>query len=87
MIKKQKATVQGRSMLFNILFVILNLCGLALVVIGSHAAFQDYFLVFNFLGYIIIALSAAGICFSRAFNVGECCAWFGRKFIHRFWFS
>lgn len=61
MIKKQKATVQGRSMLFNILFVILNLCGLALVVIGSHAAFQDYFLVFNFLGYIIIALSAAGI--------------------------
>ena len=58
---KQKATVQGRSMVFNILFVILNICGLALVVIGSHEAFQDYFLLFNFLGYIILALSAAGI--------------------------
>ncbi|MEY3237444.1 MAG: hypothetical protein RI883_1545 [Bacteroidota bacterium] len=58
---KQKATVQGRSMVFNVLFVILNLCGLALVVIGSHVAFQDYFLLFNFLGYLILALSSAGI--------------------------
>lgn len=48
-------------MVFNILFVILNLFGLSLVVIGSHVSFQDYFLLFNFLGYIILALSAAGI--------------------------
>jgi uncharacterized membrane protein YphA (DoxX/SURF4 family) len=58
---KQKATVQGRSMLFNILFVFFNLVGLTMVVIGSHKNFEDYFLLFNFIGYILMALSAAGI--------------------------
>lgn len=58
---RQKATVEGRSMLFNILFVMLNLIGLAMIVIGSHEKFEDYFLLFNFIGYIVIAISSAGI--------------------------
>lgn len=58
---KQKATVQGRSMLFNVLFVLLNLTGLTMIVIGSHANFEAYFLTLNFIGYLLIALSAAGI--------------------------
>lgn len=58
---KQKATVQGRSMVFNILFVLFNLCGLSLVVIGSHKSFENYFLLFNFIGYLLMAVSAAGI--------------------------
>ena len=51
---KQKATVQGRSMVFNILFVALNLIGLAAVVIGSQKAFKEYFMLFNFVGYVLI---------------------------------
>lgn len=58
---KQKATVPGRSMVFNILFVLFNLCGLSLVVIGSHKSFENYFLLFNFIGYLLMAVSAAGI--------------------------
>lgn len=58
---KQKATVQGRSMVFNILFVALNLIGLAAVVIGSQKAFKEYFMLFNFVGYVLIGVSAAGL--------------------------
>jgi uncharacterized membrane protein YphA (DoxX/SURF4 family) len=58
---KQKATVQGRSMVFNILFVVLNIIGLAAVVIGSQKAFKDYFMLFNFIGYVLIGVSAAGL--------------------------
>lgn len=58
---KQKATVQGRSMVFNIAFVVLNLIGLTAVVIGSQKAFKDYFLLFNFIGYVLIGVSAAGL--------------------------
>lgn len=58
---KQKATVQGRSMVFNILFVLVNLSGLTMVVIGSHKSFENYFLLFNFIGYLLLALSAAGL--------------------------
>jgi len=58
---KQKATVQGRSMVFNIAFVVLNLIGLTAVVIGSQKAFKDYFLLFNFLGYVLIGVTTAGL--------------------------
>lgn len=58
---KQKATVQGKSMLFNILFVLVNLTGLTMIVIGSHKSFEGYYLLFNFIGYMLIALSAAGL--------------------------
>lgn len=58
---KQKATVQGRSMVFNVLFVVLNIIGLAAVVIGSQKAFKDYFMLFNFIGYVLIGVSAAGL--------------------------
>lgn len=58
---KQKASVQGRSMVFNILFVVLNILGLAAVVIGSQKAFKDYFMLFNFIGYVLIGVSTAGL--------------------------
>lgn len=58
---RQKATVQGRSMLFNIVFVLVNLIGLTMVVIGSHKNFENLYLLFNFIGYLLIAISAAGI--------------------------
>lgn len=62
---KQKATVQGRSMVFNVAFVVLNLIGLASVVIGSQKAFKDYFLLFNFIGYVLIGVSTAGLFIFR----------------------
>ena len=58
---RQKATVQGRSFLFNLVFIIFNITGLTLVVVGSQKSFEDYYLLFNFIGYILIALSMAGI--------------------------
>jgi uncharacterized membrane protein YphA (DoxX/SURF4 family) len=58
---KQKATVQGRSFLFNALFVLVNLTGLTFVAVGSHKNFEAQYMLFNFIGYILLALSAAGI--------------------------
>ena len=58
---KQKATVEGKSMLFNSLFVLINLSGLAMITIGSHASFEENYLLFNFIGYIAIAISSAAL--------------------------
>lgn len=58
---RQKATVGGRSFLFNLLFVLFNLGGLVLVVLGSHRNFEENFIFLSFIGYLIMAVSAAGI--------------------------
>ncbi len=58
---KQKATYQGRSLFFNIVFVLLNIIGLSLIVLGSHIRFEEHYLLLNFLGYVLVAISAAGI--------------------------
>jgi uncharacterized membrane protein YphA (DoxX/SURF4 family) len=58
---KQKATLGGRSYLFNALFVLFNLIGLTLVVMGSHKNFEEQFVLFSFIGWVIIALTAAGL--------------------------
>ena len=59
--KRQSATVAGRSFLFNLLFVLFNLGGLALVVVGAHKNFEEHFVLLSFIGYLTMALSAAGI--------------------------
>ena len=38
---KQPITFQGRSFLFNVLFVLLNLTGLTLIVLGFHDNFEE----------------------------------------------
>lgn len=58
---RQKATIGGRSFLFNLLFVLLNLGGLALVVVGSHKKFEENFILLSFIGYLLMSVSAAGI--------------------------
>ncbi|TNF47342.1 MAG: DoxX family protein [Bacteroidetes bacterium] len=58
---KQKATVGGRSFVFNALFVLINLIGLTLVVMGSHKNFEEQFMLFSFIGWILIALTGAGL--------------------------
>ena len=58
---KQKVTVGGRSYVFNALFVLINLIGLMLVVMGSHKNFEEQFMLFSFIGWILIALTGAGL--------------------------
>ena len=58
---RKKATIEGRSFVFNFLFVLLNLIGLAFVVVGAHKSFEDKYLLFSFIGYFTMALSAGGL--------------------------
>lgn len=58
---KQKATTGGRSFVFNALFVLVNLIGLTLVVLGSHKNFEEQFILFSFIGWVLIALTSAGL--------------------------
>lgn len=58
---KQPITFQGRSFLFNILFVLLNLIGLTLVVLGFHYNFQDSGLTFKIVGFLLMALTISGL--------------------------
>ena len=38
---KEKITLEGRSLIFNIGFIVLNLLGLTFLVIGYHDNFED----------------------------------------------
>ena len=58
---KQKATTGGRSFVFNALFVLVNLIGLTLLVMGSHKNFEEQFMLFSFIGWVLIALTSAGL--------------------------
>jgi uncharacterized membrane protein YphA (DoxX/SURF4 family) len=58
---KNKPTIGGRSYFFNLLFVVFNLIGLGFVVLGSHQAFMQYFVLFSFIGYILMAITTAGL--------------------------
>jgi uncharacterized membrane protein YphA (DoxX/SURF4 family) len=55
---KQKATLEGRSFIFNLLFVLINLTGLTLVVMGSHANFEAQSTPFKVFGYLLLTSSS-----------------------------
>ena len=59
--KKHVPTIQGRSFLFNALFVLLNIAGVVLAVLGAQPFFQSSFFWLNFLGYTLIGISTAGL--------------------------
>lgn len=61
----QPVTYQGRSFLFNVLFVLLNLTGLSLVVIGFHKNFEDKIALLLSIGFGLITLSTAGLLIFR----------------------
>ncbi|MES2799283.1 MAG: DoxX family protein [Bacteroidota bacterium] len=54
-------SVGGRSLILNALFVVFNLMGLSSVVLGSLPYFSNYFLLMNFLGFIVIAISSSAL--------------------------
>ena len=58
---KNQATIGGRSLFFNLLFVLLNIAGLVFIVIGSHPSQEEHFILFNFIGYLTVLFSIGGI--------------------------
>lgn len=55
------ATIEGRSFLFNSLFVLINLTGLTFLVYANVKSSPDYYLLFTLLGSGLMLLSIAGI--------------------------
>lgn len=55
--------ITGKSLVFNIVFILLNLTGLTFLVLGYHNNFESNALLFKILGYglMIIGLIAIGI--------------------------
>jgi uncharacterized membrane protein YphA (DoxX/SURF4 family) len=58
-------TIAGHSLPFNILFVVLNLCGLALTTIAFHDSFADHRTLLASIGIGVLLLSVAGLIFLK----------------------
>lgn len=58
---KEKITFGGRSLVFNIAFVIINLVGLGFIVAGSHENFESNATMFLSIGWIMMMLSIGGL--------------------------
>lgn len=58
---KEKATISGRSMIFNILFVLLNLTGVTFVVMGYHPSFEEKAGLFKIIGLILLITTIGGL--------------------------
>ncbi len=54
-------TVRGRSFIFNLICVALNLIGLTLIVIANHPYFMNLSLLFNLVGGALMLVSIGGI--------------------------
>jgi uncharacterized membrane protein YphA (DoxX/SURF4 family) len=57
----KQATIGGRSLVFNLMFVLLNIAGIVFVLLGSHPSQEHHFILFNFIGYILFLLSIGGL--------------------------
>lgn len=58
---KEQITIDGRSKVFNIIFVLLNLTGLSFMVMGYHNSFQEQKVMFLTIGLISMMLSIGGL--------------------------
>lgn len=47
-------TLQGKSLIFNVLFILLNITGLTFLVLGYHPNFLDNALVLKIVGYLLM---------------------------------
>jgi uncharacterized membrane protein YphA (DoxX/SURF4 family) len=52
---------RGHSLIVNLLLVLTNLSGFTFVVLGFHDNFEDQFVLFNVIGFTLLAFSIAGI--------------------------
>lgn len=62
---KEKVTLQGKSLVFNALFALLNLVGLSLIVIGYHDSFQVQATWYKIIGLVVLLLSVGGLLLFR----------------------
>jgi len=58
-------TLAGRSMIFNVLFVILNLAGLALITVGSHQSLDGSGGGLKIAGYALLIISSFALIIFR----------------------
>ncbi len=58
---KEKATISGRSMIFNIIFILLNLTGVTFMVMGFHSNFEEQAGLFKLLGMILLIITIGGL--------------------------
>lgn len=58
---KEKITLSGRSSIFNIAFIVLNLVGLTFLTMGNHENFVESSTLFNIIGLTLMILSIGGM--------------------------
>lgn len=58
-LRNQKIDVKGRSLLLNVLSILVNIAGLVLVVKGFHDSTGDNALTLKIIGFLLMALSIA----------------------------
>lgn len=62
---KERVTIEGRSLVFNILFIVLNLTGLTFLVLSYHDNFVEQSTLFITLALILMMLSTGGLILFR----------------------
>lgn len=58
---KKTTTYAGRSLVFNVLFILLNLTGLVLVTLGYHKEFETQSTLLKASGFVLMLLSIVGV--------------------------
>lgn len=58
---KNKPSIAGKSLVFNILFILVNLTGLTFLLFGYHDAFENSALLLKITGYLLFILGLAAI--------------------------
>lgn len=58
---KERVTISGRSMVFNVLFVLINFTGVSFVVMGYHPNFEIHAGWMKILGLVLLLVSIGGL--------------------------
>lgn len=58
---KERVTISGRSMIFNVAFVLINFAGIAFFVMGFHPNFEEQAGLYKMLGLIFLISSIGGL--------------------------
>ncbi|MCH2224410.1 MAG: DoxX family membrane protein [Crocinitomicaceae bacterium] len=58
---KDQISIEGRSKVLNVAFVIVNIIGLVFLVMGNHASFEESAGLFNTIGLILMIISIGGL--------------------------
>lgn len=58
---KEKVTIQGRSLILNIVLIALNLTGFTLLAMGFHEAFLESKIVLSISGGLLIVMTSLGL--------------------------